>query len=193
MRANDVRSHERAPARCVRVPASRARSTGRARRRRAGAGARRRACGLVNEFEARGGHPPAAVAFLRRVGAAAGARDDDGLLRADAVVHVAAPPTAAPVAEFCAELARTRGPGGLAARARRRQCAPMSLHGQPRCTTSPTRTGCSSSQGPVMPNCVPRARMSKTAGVVGQRTGWSATRTSCRAILCFLSENRARA
>ena len=65
--------------------------------------------GLVNEFDARGGDPPSAVAFLRRVAAVAGARDDEGLRQADAVVHVAAP-TAAPVAEFCAELPRLVGP-----------------------------------------------------------------------------------
>jgi len=65
--------------------------------------------GRVNEFDAQGGDPPSAVAFLRRVDAVAGARDDEGLRQADAVVHVAAP-TAAPVAEFCAELPRLVGP-----------------------------------------------------------------------------------
>jgi len=64
---------------------------------------------LTNEYAVRDGHPPEAVAFLRRVGATPGAREDDGLLHADAVVHVAAA-AAAPVAEFCAELARMLGP-----------------------------------------------------------------------------------
>jgi hypothetical protein len=65
--------------------------------------------GLVNEFEARDGDPPSSVAFLRRLDAVAGARDDGALLQADAVIHVAAP-SAAPVAEFCAELLRLVGP-----------------------------------------------------------------------------------
>jgi hypothetical protein len=65
--------------------------------------------GLRSEFETAGGHPPSAVAFLRRVGATAGAIPDDALLRADAVIHVAAP-TAAPVEEFCTEAARLLAP-----------------------------------------------------------------------------------
>src|SRR5690242_7549822 len=43
--------------------------------------------GLRNEFEPGAGHPPSAVAFLRRVGATPGAITDDELLRADAVIH----------------------------------------------------------------------------------------------------------
>jgi hypothetical protein len=107
MRANDVRSHDalrHGAYVCLRL--GRVNGAARAGAQVAALAAR---LGLVNEFEARGGDPPASVAFLRRVGAAAGARDDDGLLRADAVVHVAAP-TAAPVAEFCAELERLAGP-----------------------------------------------------------------------------------
>jgi hypothetical protein len=65
--------------------------------------------GLRNEFTTGDGHPPEAVAFLRRVAATPAAIADDGLLRADAVIHVAAP-TAAPVAAFCAEAARLLGP-----------------------------------------------------------------------------------
>ena len=64
---------------------------------------------LANEFDVRDGHPAEAVAFLRRLGATPGPRADDGLLHADAVVHVAAA-TEAPVAEFCAGLARLLGP-----------------------------------------------------------------------------------
>jgi hypothetical protein len=64
--------------------------------------------GLRNEFEAREGHPPEAIAFLRRVGAIPADIADGELVRADAVVHVASA-TAAPVAEFCAELARLLG------------------------------------------------------------------------------------
>jgi hypothetical protein len=68
--------------------------------------------GLANEFQAAAGDPPASVAFLRRLSATPGGRPDDGLLHADAVVHVAAA-TAAPVAEFCAELMRLLGPAAL--------------------------------------------------------------------------------
>jgi hypothetical protein len=60
---------------------------------------------LGNEFQADGGDPPQAIAFLRRVGATPAAIDDEGLARADAVVHVAAPSEPA-VATFCAELER---------------------------------------------------------------------------------------
>jgi hypothetical protein len=63
--------------------------------------------GLVNEFQPADGDPPA-VAYLRRVGATPGDIDDEGLLGADAVVHVAASKPE-PVAEFCAELARLLG------------------------------------------------------------------------------------
>ena len=65
--------------------------------------------GLRNEFEPGAGHPPSAVAFLRRVSATPGAIADDELQRADAVIHVAAP-AAAPVTEFCAEATRLLAP-----------------------------------------------------------------------------------
>src|SRR5215471_11369005 len=45
--------------------------------------------GFENEFATRGGHPGEAIAFLRRVSATPAAIADDGLLGADAVVHVA--------------------------------------------------------------------------------------------------------
>jgi hypothetical protein len=64
--------------------------------------------GLVNEFEPVGGPPAQAIAFLRRHRTADGAIADDGIARADAVVHVAAP-TAQPVSDFCAEAARLLG------------------------------------------------------------------------------------
>ena len=72
--------------------------------------------GLHNEFTAHAGHPPDAVAFLRRVAATPADVEDAALLHADAVVHVA---SAAPetVAAFCAELRRladvTRVLGGV--------------------------------------------------------------------------------
>jgi len=66
---------------------------------------------LRNEFDAGEGHPSEAVAFLRRVDATPTDIPDDGLLRADAVIHVASR-TEAPVAEFCAAAARLLGPAG---------------------------------------------------------------------------------
>jgi len=65
--------------------------------------------GLRNEFEPGAGHPTNAVAFIRRVGAAAGAIADAELERADAIVHVASS-AAATVAEFCAEATRLLAP-----------------------------------------------------------------------------------
>lgn len=64
--------------------------------------------GLVNEFEPAQGPPPQSIAFLRRNNATSGAIADDGVGRADAVVHVAAP-TAQPVGDFCAEAGRLLG------------------------------------------------------------------------------------
>ena len=58
---------------------------------------------LHNEFDAEGGHPPDAIAFLRRIDAVAGTIPDDDILGADAVVHVASG-VAGLVAEFCAEV-----------------------------------------------------------------------------------------
>jgi hypothetical protein len=64
---------------------------------------------LRNEFEPGDDHPTEAVAFLRRVGAMPGQRDDPELLHADAVMHVASP-NVATVAQFCAETTRLLAP-----------------------------------------------------------------------------------
>lgn len=108
MRANDVRSPDilrHGAYVCLQVPEG---------SRRAAASAAIPALaarlGLRNEFEpGQGGHPPEAVAFLRRVDATPGPRADDDLLRTDAIIHVAAP-TAAAVTEFCAEAGRLLAP-----------------------------------------------------------------------------------
>jgi hypothetical protein len=63
---------------------------------------------LQNEFEPGEGHPSEAIAFLRRVEATPVDIDDEDLLLADAVVHVASR-TAAPVTEFCGEAVRLLG------------------------------------------------------------------------------------
>src|SRR5947207_4824647 len=107
MRANDVRSTEalrHGAYVCLTVPAA-------ARRAVADAAvpALAQRLGLRNEFAPGEGHPPEAIAFLRRVSATPAAIPDDGLLHADAVIHVASQ-TAAPVAEFCAEATRLLGP-----------------------------------------------------------------------------------
>ncbi len=107
MRANDVRATDilRLGAyECLHVPEE-------ARRTLASAGVPALAewLGLTNEFEPGDGHPPEAIAFLRRNGATQADIVDNELLRADAVVHVASA-TAAPVAKFCAEVARLLGP-----------------------------------------------------------------------------------
>jgi hypothetical protein len=98
--------------------------------------------GLRNEFAAGDGPPADAIAFWRRIGATSADIADDGLLHAEAVVHVASA-TAAPVAEFCAELARLLGPavkplvlGGVV--------RPMIYTKATRCTISPMRIECSS-------------------------------------------------
>ena len=158
MRANDVRPTEslrHGAYLCLRVPDA-------ARRTVAAAAvpALAERLGLRNEFEAEGGPPPDAIAFLRRVGATPADIVDDGLLHADAVVHVASA-TAAPVAEFCAEAARLLGPA-VALRVLGGVVKPMTYTGNAmhnfayahRVLPQP---------GPVMPNAflVP---MSKTAG-----------------------------
>jgi hypothetical protein len=72
--------------------------------------------GLRNEHTVTDGHPPDAVAYLRRMGATPGDVEDAALLDAAVVVHVA---SASPqtVDAFCAELARlvpvTRVLGGV--------------------------------------------------------------------------------
>ena len=64
---------------------------------------------LHNEFDAKGGHPPDAIAFLRRIDAVPAALPDDDILQAHAVVHVASG-APGPVAEFCAEVTRLLAP-----------------------------------------------------------------------------------
>jgi hypothetical protein len=59
--------------------------------------------GFENEFDAANGHPTRAIAFLRRIEATSADIVDDALLRATAIVHVAAP-DARPVEEFCDEI-----------------------------------------------------------------------------------------
>jgi hypothetical protein len=107
MRADDVRSNEalrHGAYLCLRVP-----DAARATVARAAVTALVERLGLRNEFDPGTGPPGETVAFLRRAGATPADIDDDGLLHADAVVHVAAP-TAAPVAEFCAEAAKLLAP-----------------------------------------------------------------------------------
>jgi hypothetical protein len=107
MRANDVRSTDvlrHGAYLCLRVP-----ETARRTLATVAIPALAARLGLTNEFEPGTDHPARAVAFLRRVGATPGPRADDGLLHADAVVHVAAP-TAAPVEEFCREATGLLGP-----------------------------------------------------------------------------------
>jgi len=107
MYANDVRSSEatrHGAYVCLRIPADARRAA--ARIDVPGLAGR---LGFKGEFATVAGHPPEAIAFLRRVGATAAEIADDELLGAEAVVHVAAP-TAGPVTEFCAELTRLLGP-----------------------------------------------------------------------------------
>jgi hypothetical protein len=108
MRANDVKSTE--PLRhgayvCLRVPEGARRALVAAK-----VPALAERLGLENEFEAKDGPPADAIAFLRRVGATPADIVDEGLLGADAVVHVASA-SAAPVTEFCAGVTRLVGPG----------------------------------------------------------------------------------
>src|SRR5499426_3842141 len=67
--------------------------------------------GLRNEFEPGAGPPGDAIAFLRRVRATAGDVADEGLERADAVVHVASASREV-VTEFCAEAEQLLAPTG---------------------------------------------------------------------------------
>ena len=106
MRANDVRSTEAiryGAYACLKEPPARPVAVG----SKVTALAAR--LGLRNEFEPGDGHPPEAIAFLRRVGATPGDIADDGLLHAEAVIHVASA-RADPVTVFCAELERLLGP-----------------------------------------------------------------------------------
>ena len=59
--------------------------------------------GFENEFNTAAGHPCDAIAFLRRVNATAADLEDDALLHAEAIVHVASA-SAARVQAFCDEL-----------------------------------------------------------------------------------------
>jgi hypothetical protein len=59
--------------------------------------------GLRNEFVAQGGHPPDAIAFLRRVEATPADIEDQALLSANAVVHLASD-NAATVSDGCAAI-----------------------------------------------------------------------------------------
>jgi hypothetical protein len=65
--------------------------------------------GLRNEFVPEGRHPPDAVAYLRRVGAAPAAISDGQLLGTQAIVHVASAADGL-AEEFCAGLTRLLGP-----------------------------------------------------------------------------------
>lgn len=65
--------------------------------------------GLRNELDPGADHPREAVAFLRRIETTPAQLADEALLRASAVVHVAAP-TSGPVEELCTELTRMLGP-----------------------------------------------------------------------------------
>src|SRR5262249_19835482 len=89
MHANDVRSTEvlrHGAYLCFRVPAG-----ARAALARVPVPGLAERLGLRNEFEPGGNHPTDAVAFLRRVGATSADIEDEALLHADVVVHVAAP------------------------------------------------------------------------------------------------------
>jgi hypothetical protein len=65
--------------------------------------------GLRNEFSPGADHPREAIAYLRRIETTPAQIADDGLVRASAVVHVAAP-TEGPVEQLVAELGRLLGP-----------------------------------------------------------------------------------
>jgi hypothetical protein len=107
MRANDVRSTDiirHGAYLCLRAPAGARRALA-----EAAVPALAERLGLRNEFATQDGHPPEAIAFLRRVDAAPADIEDEGLLAADAVVHVASA-TAGRVADFCAEMTRRLAP-----------------------------------------------------------------------------------
>jgi hypothetical protein len=100
MKANDVRSAD--PLRhgaylCLRVPADGARAL-----ERSPFPSLVQRFGLMNEFENEGEDPEHAISFLRRVESTPADIEDDGVLRADVVVHVASA-KADVVAEFCAD------------------------------------------------------------------------------------------
>jgi hypothetical protein len=68
--------------------------------------------GLRNEFDPGADHPREAIAFVRRIETIPAQITDDALLRAMAIVHVAAP-TAGPVEQLIAELRRLLGPDAV--------------------------------------------------------------------------------
>lgn len=61
---------------------------------------------LQDEFAASNGHPPGAVAFLRREASTVGDIADEGLYEAEAIVHVASNDEAV-VSTFCADVERS--------------------------------------------------------------------------------------
>ena len=110
MRANDERSSEflrHGAYLCLRLSPS-GRPTGAA----APVPALAEQLGLRNEFEPGEGPPGDAIAFLRRIEATAGDLTDEGLERADAVVHVASASSDV-VTEFCAEAERVLVAAGV--------------------------------------------------------------------------------
>ena len=109
MRANDVRSSEflrHGAYVCLRL-SSGARQAGAA----AAVPALAERLALRNEFEPGAGPPENSIAFLRRVGATPGDMADEGLERADAIVHVASASSDV-VATFCKEVERLLAPAG---------------------------------------------------------------------------------
>ena len=68
--------------------------------------------GFENEFNAAAGHPPDAIAFLRRVNATTADLEDDALLHAEAIVHVASA-SAPRVREFCDQLLLLMGDAAM--------------------------------------------------------------------------------
>lgn len=82
---------------------------------------------LDNEFEPPAGHPRRTVGFLRAVDATPGEIGDDDVMRADAIVHIAAE-TADVVEEFCIELVLLLGPS-LTPRVLRGVMRPMTYTG----------------------------------------------------------------
>jgi hypothetical protein len=66
--------------------------------------------GLTNEFNATNGHPPEAIAFLRRTTISPMDSADDQLANSDAIVHVASA-TEKTVATFCSKLTPMLGRG----------------------------------------------------------------------------------
>jgi len=68
--------------------------------------------GFENEYNTAAGHPPDAIAFLRRVNATTPDLEDDALLHAEAIVHVASA-SAPRVREFCDQLLLLMGDAAM--------------------------------------------------------------------------------